>query len=334
MQDPGGKIVILGTGGTIAGVGAAGVSDRYVAGQIGIEQILSSLAPAISEQFADRIVWEQVFQTDSKDMSWSLLRQLGQRCDALLADDSVDTLVITHGTDTMEETAYLLHSCLPWHHCGKPVVLTGAMRPATAHQPDGPVNLAQALCVADSAAKNRHCGVWLSFAGDVHHAVDVQKTDPTGLHAFTSMSKPAAARVEGQQVHWRDACPPHSVKPVCAGHPSLWSVEALPRVEIVHSHAGADGEMVRDLIQTRGTPVRGIVVAGTGNGTIAAPLEEALSQAVNAGIRVVRATRCAQGRVLTDFANRFEPAHDLDTHALTPAKARWALILSLLAERA
>lgn len=326
------KILVLGTGGTIAGVGAAGVSDRYVAGQIGVEQILTSLDSACSAQFADRLVWEQVFQTDSKDMSWPLLRQLGQRCEILLADDSVAAIVITHGTDTMEETAYLLHRCLPWHRAGKPVVLTGAMRPATARQPDGPANLAQALCVADSAAKVSHSGVWLSFAGDVHHAVDVQKTDPTGLHAFTSMSKPAAARVDGLKVHWRDACPPHSVTPVCAGRGSLWDVETLPRVEIIHSHAGADGETVHDLLHTRGTPVRGIVVAGTGNGTIATPLEEALSQAVRAGVRVVRATRCAQGRVLTDFANRFEPAHDLDTHALTPAKARWALILSLLSQ--
>lgn len=326
------KIVVLGTGGTIAGVGAAGASDRYVAGQIGIEQILANLDPAVSAQFAERLVWEQLFQTDSKDMSWPLLRQLGQRCEALLADDSVAAIVITHGTDTMDETAYLLHRCLPWHRCGKPVVLTGAMRPATARQPDGPANLAQALCVADSAAKEGHSGVWLSFAGDVHHAVDAQKTDPTGLHAFTSMSKPAAARVDGVQVHWRDACPPHSAQAASAGKQSVWSIETLPRVEIIHSHAGADGETVRDLLQTRGTPVKGIVVAGTGNGTIAAPLEEALSQAVRAGVRVVRATRCAQGRVLTDFANWFEPAHDLDTHALTPAKARWALILSLLAE--
>ena len=324
------KIVVLGTGGTIAGVGAAGVSDRYVAGQIGVEQILGSLDTAVSEAFDGRIVWEQVFQTDSKDMTWSLLCQLGERCEALLADNSVAAIVVTHGTDTMEETAYLLHRCLPWHRYGKPVVLTGAMRPATASHPDGPTNLGQALCVADSAAKAGQNGVWLSFAGDVHHAVDVQKTDPSGLHAFTSMSKPAAARVDGLKVHWRDTGPPHSLPLVDASIASVWSVQTLPRVEIVHSHAGADGELVRDLIHSRGLPVRGIVVAGTGNGTIALPLEQALSQAVRSGIRVVRASRCAQGRVLTDFANRFEPAHDLDTHALTPAKARWALILSLL----
>jgi L-asparaginase len=328
------KIVVLGTGGTIAGTGAAGVSDRYVAGQLGVGQILNSLDPAVANAFAGRLEWEQVFQTDSKDMSWMLLRQLGERCEALLADDSVAAIVITHGTDTMEETTYLLHRCLPWHRRGKPVVLTGAMRPATARLPDGPANLAQALCVADSAAKGGHSGVWLSFAGDVHHAVDVQKTDPTGLHAFSSMSKPAAARVDGQEVHWRDVCPPHSIKPASLGKKSIWSVETLPRVEIIHSHAASDGELVRDLMHSRGAPVRGIVVAGTGNGTIASPLEEALSEAVRTGIRVVRATRCAQGRVLTDFANRFEPAHDLDSHALTPVKARWALILSLLTERA
>jgi L-asparaginase len=326
------KIVVLGTGGTIAGVGEGATAERYVAGQIGIDRILASMDAAISQRFADRLLWEQVFQTDSKDMSWPLLRQLGQRCETLLGDDSVAAIVITHGTDTMEETAYLLYRCLPWHQQSKPVVLTGAMRPATARQPDGPQNLAMALCVADSAAKEGHSGVWLSFAGDVHSALHVQKTDPTGLHAFTSMSRPASARVQELHVHWLDACPPPPPKSIRHRQKRVWDATDLPRVEIIQSHASADSELVRDMLHTRGRPVKGIVVAGTGNGTIAAPLEEALSEAVKAGVRVVRATRCAQGRVLTDFANRFEPAHDLDAHALTPAKARWALILALMQE--
>lgn len=322
------KIVVLGTGGTIAGVGTAGVADRYVAGQVGIERIVASLDPGLCAALTGRLLWEQVLQTDSKDMSWPLLRQLGQRCETLLADGSVAAIVVAHGTDTMEETAYLLHRVLPWSQAGKPVILTGAMKPSTADEPDGPANLGQALRVAESAAELGYAGVWVSFAGDVHHAVPVQKIDPASLHAFSSMGQPVCARIEGQTVHWRA-----SPQPGLAGWrcPSPWALEQLPRVEIIHSHSCADGELVHDLLRSRGQPVRGIVVAGTGNGTIAAGLETALAQAVKSGVRVVRASRCAQGRVVTDFDHRFESAPDIDPHALSPAKARWALMLALCA---
>jgi L-asparaginase len=326
MQAPIEKIVVLGTGGTIAGLGESGApDDRYVAGQIDIHRIMASMGREDAQHWAARVQAEQVFQTDSKDMDWPMLRQLGVRCEQLLARSDVAGIVITHGTDTMEETAYLLHRCLPWQEAGKPVVLTGAMRPASSQHPDGPVNLAQALTLA---AQPQAPGVWVAFAGDVHHALSVQKTDPTALHAFSSGDAPACARFDGHALHWREGQP--AARQPTAGLVRPWQHEALPRVEIVTSHSAASGQIVRDMLATHGEPLRGLVLAGTGNGTVHTQLEEAIECAVDRGVRVVRASRCAFGRVLTSWSNRFEGLPDLDAHRLTPAKARWALILALL----
>jgi L-asparaginase len=326
MQAPIEKIVVLGTGGTIAGQGQAGApEDRYVAGQIDIQRIMASMGREDAQHWASRVQAEQLFQTDSKDMDWPMLRQLGLRCEALLANRDVGGLVITHGTDTLEETAYLLHRCLPWQDAGKPVVLTGAMRPATARQPDGPTNLAQALTLAGGGGAP---GVWVAFAGDVHHALSVQKTDPTVLHAFSSGDEPASARFDGHDLHWRSGKP--AVWTPLGGVVRPWAHETLPRVEIITSHSTASGQIVRDMLATHGEPLRGLVLAGTGNGTVHTELEQALGCAVDRGVRVVRASRCAFGRVVTSWSNRFEGLPDLDAHRLTAAKARWALILSLL----
>jgi L-asparaginase len=322
------KIVVLGTGGTIAGVGVAGQSERYVAAQVDVSGLLAPVAQATQAWHEGRLWMEQVCQTDSKDMSWALLRHLGQRCVHWLQDPQTQGLVVTHGTDTLEETAYVLHRLLPWRRLGKKVVLTGAMRPTTAPQPDGPANLQGALQLA---AAQGPAGVWVSFAGDVHHALHVQKIDPTGLHAFSSLSEPASARVDAGGVHWHHGL--HE-QDWATDPPSdaVWDCEGLPRVEIVSSHSCANGQLVLDLLHTRGDAVRGMVVAATGNGTIAQELERALALAVKHGVRVVRATRCARGRVLSDLDNPFDMLAELDSHPLSPVKARWALMLALMCE--
>jgi L-asparaginase len=296
------RIVVLGTGGTIAGRGG---NLGYRAGAVAVADLLAGVAvpPGIDVEA------EQVAQIDSKDMDFAVWRALAERCAHWLAQEDVAGLVVTHGTDTMEETAFLLQSVLAPR---KPVVLTGAMRPATAAAPDGPQNLADALAVAASPGAH---GVCVVFAGAIHGPDDVQKVHPYRLDAFTSGDAGPLGYVEEGRVRMLRAWPERSaVRSAPLPEPAQW-----PRVEIVLSHAGASGAIVDALVQQG---VAGLVVAGTGNGTLHHALESALVRAQQQGISVVRSTRCVQGQVLPHGGEPLPLAA-----GLSPVKARIALLL-------
>ena len=313
------KIVILGTGGTIAGR-AASVSDNigYTAAQVGIEQLLSAI-PDIAG--TGPLVSEQVAQIDSKDMSFAVWAQLAARVNHFLAQADVQGIVIAHGTDTLEETAYFLQSvCRP----AKPVVLTCAMRPATALMPDGPQNMLDAISVARHAGAQ---GVMAVSAGVIHSAFDVQKVHTYQMNAFSSGDAGPLGYVEEGKLrilrNWpivqevRDSIAINSIA-------KLAKPESCPRVEIIMSYTGASGAIVQALTAQG---VHGLVVAATGNGTLHYALEEALLQAQQAGVSVVRATRCANGKVLSTPGNMIP-----DSSGLSPVKARIALVLELLGQ--
>ncbi|RYF16154.1 MAG: asparaginase [Comamonadaceae bacterium] len=305
------RIVVLGTGGTIAGRAAA-ASDNvgYRAGEVPVSDLLRGL-PAL-EGFS--IEAEQVAQVDSKDMDFALWCTLARRCAEHLAQPDVAGLVVTHGTDTMEETAFFLQSVLA---PVKPVVLTGAMRPATSVLADGPQNLVDALTVAASPLAQ---GVCVLFAGQVHGPLDVQKVHSYRLDAFSSGDAGPIAHVEEGRLRLMRAWPQGGALRNAA---SLPPPEQWPRVEIVMNHAGAGGAIVRALVRDG---VRGIVAAGTGNGTLHHALEAALVEAQQGGVAVRRASRCPQGRVLP-APGAVLPAAD----GLSPVKARIALMLELMA---
>ena len=167
------KIVILGTGGTIAGTAASPLDHTgYSAGQLGVADVLAGLPAAGNGAGADRFIVEQLAQLDSKDMAFDVWVKLAQRVAHHLSQPEVQAVLITHGTDTLEETAYFLHALLM---PAKPVVLTCAMRPATALAPDGPQNMMDALAVAASPGA---VGVSVVCAGAVFGAEDVQKIHP------------------------------------------------------------------------------------------------------------------------------------------------------------
>jgi len=222
--------------------------------------------------------------------------------------------VVTHGTDTLEETAWFLQRVLA---PPKPVVLTAAMRPATALLCDGPQNLLDAVAVARSADAH---GVVAVLAGTVHSARDVRKVHPYRIDAFTSGDAGPLGVVEEGRVRPFRAWP--------AGDAALGAerlpaeARAWPAVEIVTSHAGASGAVVRAMAAAG---VRGIVVAGTGNGSVHRALEEALREVQAAGVRVLRSTRCRNGRVVARGRDELPAADDL-----TPEKARVELLLRLL----
>jgi L-asparaginase len=308
------RVVVLGTGGTIAGK-AASSSDNigYTAGQVKVADLLGGIdAPAGVSLFA-----EQVAQVDSKDMAFDIWRKLAQRCRHWLAQDDVVGVVITHGTDTLEETAFFLHSVLVAH---KPVVLTCAMRPATALAPDGPQNVRDALSVAATVGA---CGVTAVCAGKVHSAVDIQKVHTYQLDAFASGDAGPVGYVEEGEVRLVRAWPetPLQDAKVLETGTMRW-----PRVEIVMSHAGASGAVIDALMRPGGAePLQGLVLAATGNGTLHHALEAAALKAQDAGVSVVRATRCVNGRILPKAGDTLR-----DAGALTPVKARIALMLELL----
>jgi L-asparaginase len=311
------NLVILGTGGTIAG-SAPDATDNlgYTAAQINISELLAAI-PALSN--GGPVKAEQVAQIDSKDMSFAVWAALAVRVNHFLAQPDVQGIVITHGTDTLEETAYFLQlMCNP----AKPVVLTCAMRPATALAPDGPQNLLDAMSVARHAGAT---GVVAVCAGTIHSATDVQKVHTYQLDAFSSGDAGPLGYVEEGTVrllrNWplaQEGRAQLAIKNIA----ELTSLAVWPWVEIVMNYAGASGAVVEALLAQG---VQGLVVAGTGNGSLHHALEDALLKAQAAGIPVLRSTRCLNGLVLA------KPGDNIpDSQGLTPVKARVALILRLL----
>jgi L-asparaginase len=308
----GNKIVVLATGGTLAGTACDPMDNiGYAAAQIGIEELLDAI-PALRGL---PLVAEQVSQIDSKDMGFEVWRELALRCGHWLAQDEVRGIVVTHGTDTLEETAFFLQSVLA---PAKPVVLTCAMRPASALAADGPQNIVDAVAVASHIGAR---GVVAVCAGTIHGALDVSKQHTYRLDAFSSGDAgPVGYVEEGGLRLLRDW--PGSNSSAVLGIERWADVVRWPRVEIVVSHAGA-GRAVVDTLAAHG--VEGLVVAATGNGTVHHELEAALREAQAAGIKVLRATRCPQGRVLGLDGDELPHAQ-----GLSPVKARIALILELL----
>lgn len=312
------RVVVLGTGGTIAGRAASqGDNIGYTAGEVAVAELLGGIeAPAGIE-----LVAEQVAQLDSKDMDVEVWQRLAQRTAAWLAEADVAGVVVTHGTDTIEETAFFLQSVLA---PAKPVVLTCAMRPASSLSPDGPQNLRDAIAVAATLGAE---GVTVACAGTLHSALDVQKVHTYRPDAFGSGDAgPVGYVEEGALRRLRDW--PRSEVPRHIDVAALATVD-WPRVEIVSSHAGAGGALIDLLLEARARgaaePVYGLVLAATGNGTLHHALEAAALRAQQAGVAVLRATRCASGRILPQADDRLR-----DAGALTPVKARIALMLELL----
>jgi L-asparaginase len=279
-------LVVLATGGTIAGLRAACDVRGYVAAQVGVQGLVSGVPVPAGFQ----VRAEQVAQVDSKDMTHAIWRDLALRAIDELARDDVAGVVVTHGTDTMEETAVFLERVVA--PADKPLVLTGAMRPADAPDADGPRNLAQALALAAMPAAR---GVVVAISGEVHAARAVRKAHPSRMDAFASAgSAPLARWIDGEL---EMLVPPASWpveqgtrRSILEADPPQW-----PRIEIVTSHAGSDGRIV-DALLAQGD-LRGLIVATTGNGTLHRELEAALDRAVRAGVVVRRVTRCVEGTI-------------------------------------
>ncbi len=316
-----GEWVVLGTGGTIAGTAATAEDHTgYTAAQLGVQTLLERV-PGLRKALAgDTLRSEQVAQLNSKDMDHGVWQLLALRCHYFLAQPEVRGVLVTHGTDTLEESAWFLQSVLA---PAKPLVMTCAMRPATAVQADGPQNLLDALATARDAAGR---GVLVVCGGRVHSAARVQKVHPYRLDAFDSGEAGPAGWVEQGQVRWAQALPHAQVPHPQAAQVLTRPAQDWPWVVVLHSHAGASGRQVQALVAAG---VRGIVLAGSGNGSVHADLLQALAQAQAQGVAVRLVSRCAQGQIVGDAV-----ALPLAPRGLNAYKARIDLLLELLSQGA
>lgn len=313
------SVVILGTGGTIAGTGDDPArSWQYRAAQLSVAQLVEAV-PELAQTSLEAV---QVAQVDSKDMRWSVWQALGQALQTHLARDDVAGAVITHGTDTLEETAYLLHRLLDG---AKPVVLTAAMRPATAPDADGPGNLRDAVRVVQEAARRGLGGVLAVMHDRIWSGAHVRKAYSSALDAFDGGGHAPLALLD-ERGAWTQL---GANWPQAGGAGLQVLANKPPRVEIVCSHADADGWLVDAALAhaqaASGESLKGLVVAGTGHGTIHEGLQGALERAVAQGVTVWRSSRVARGGVSSREGDVWQAGGEL-----TPAQTRIALMLTLM----
>ncbi|MBX3636601.1 MAG: asparaginase [Rubrivivax sp.] len=307
-------VVVIATGGTIAGT-AARADDAlgYQAGALSAHDLVAAV-PALQDRHIEA---QTLARLDSCDMDFATWRGLHAALTQALARPEVAGAVVTHGTDTLEETAYFLHRTLA---TGKPVVLTAAMRPATALSPDGPQNLYDAVLVAGLATGP---DVLVVMGGWLWEPAQLRKLHGWRVDAFGGGDAGPLGVVEDRAVRVFRQAParvPHAAAAaLLARDPDQW-----PPVEIVTSHAGARGAALDALVDAG---AQGIVVAGTGNGTLHHELRAAAARAAARGVRVVRASRCLAGGVVGASAGDALPTYG----ALTPVQARIELMLDLLA---
>lgn len=312
-------LLLLGTGGTIAGAAPAGDPGRYRAGAIAIGELIAT-APDLAERF--RITGEQPFSIGSQHLGSRHWLLLARRLHAAAADPAIDGIAITHGTDTMEETAFALDLLCPRN---KGLVLTGAMCPATASSADGPGNLRTAcLVAADPAAAGR--GPLVVFADRAWPARHVAKRQTLACDAFDGGEREAEAAVIDTTVHWHRAAA--NAREAALHRPSFadrvdLNLDSLPATALVWQHVDADPAVI-DWQVERG--VRGLVLAATGAGTMPDAVRAALARAARRGCLVVRATRVANGPVIRDneveVADRDDALDFIAAGYLAPLKAR------------
>ena len=310
------NIKIIATGGTIAGRAASSTQlTGYTAGAYSVEDLLSSV-PALGD--IAHISGEQLCNIDSSSLTDELLLRLAQRCNELLAQEDIDGLVITHGTDTMEETAFFLNLTVK---STKPVVLVGSMRPATAVSADGPLNIINAARVA-VCAESEGQGVLVVMNDEIYSGRDVTKTNTENVATFKAPNGgPLGFVVDGSVRYYYRSARPHTTSSEFA----VKTLVKLPRVDIIYTHVGEDRVFV-DAACAAGA--EGLVYAGSGMGSIHEGAEAALAEAAERGVIVVRSSRTGSGLV-TAGLERWQQAGFLHADNLNPQKARLLLQLAL-----
>jgi L-asparaginase len=312
------KVMILATGGTIAGAQTSTAEVGYKSGSFSIDDLVKAV-PKMGDLAT--ITGEQIANIGSQTMNHEVWLKLANRCNEVLKGDT-DGVVITHGTDTLEETAYFLSLVVK---SDKPVVLVGSMRPATAIGADGPANLYNAVALAgNKEARGR--GALIVINDEIHYGRESQKMNATQLDTFKSPNRGRAGviNVGRAQFFYK-----HPTKHTTESEFSIEGVAAkdLPRVEIVYSHADYGREMIDFLV---GKGVKGIVLAGVGDGNSTDTAIAGLSDAVKKGVVVVRSSRTGSGIVVRNVEIDDDKMGFMAAMELNPQKARILLMLGLM----
>ena len=314
------NVVILATGGTIAGAAASGTQAAYTSGAVTIDAMIAAV-PGIKDMA--NIKGEQISNVGSQDMSFEIMLKLAKRINELMKVDDLSGIVVTHGTDTMEETAFFLNLVVKGN---KPVVMVGSMRPSTAVSADGPLNLYNAVGVAvDPDAKGR--GVLVVMNDWIHAAHSLTKTSTTAIQTFMS---PLRGVVGIANYGKNDFYNTPQWKHTSASEFDVTDVSKLPRVDIVFACA----DMPPDLIDASvANGAKGIVIAGVGNGNMNKASLDAAANAAKKGVIVVRSTRVATGSVGRNVEVNDDQLGFIASDELNPQKARLLLSLALLKQR-
>jgi glutamin-(asparagin-)ase len=309
-------VVVLATGGTIAGAGASAAnSATYAAAKVPVDKLLAGL-PELSN--VAKVSGEQVFQIASESFTNEHLLKLGQRVSALSKQADVDGIVITHGTDTLEETAYFLNLTV---RTNKPIVVVGSMRPGTALSADGALNLYDAVSVAaskDAAGK----GVLVTMNDEIQSGRDVHKHINIKTEAFKSQWGPLGMVVEGKNYWFRAPVKRHTTQ----SEFNIDDIKTLPAVDIVYGY----GNMNTTGIEAYGkVGVKALIHAGTGNGSVAAQAVESLKALRSQGVQIVRSARVPDGFVLRNAEQPDDKYDWVVAHDLRPQKARILAMVAL-----
>jgi L-asparaginase len=313
------KIKILATGGTIAGAQTSSSEVGYKSGSFSVEDLIKAV-PHLGD--LAELSGEQLASIGSQTMNHEVWLKLAKRVNEVLKSNDTDGVVITHGTDTMEETAYFLNLVVK---SDKPVVLVGSMRPATAISADGPANLYNAIALAaNPVARGR--GTLVLLNDEIHYAREAQKMNTTELNTFCSPNRGRAGVINVGHAQF------FSNNNMRFGSASQFSVDDkntndLPRVDIIYSYANFGPDVI-DFLVKQG--VKGIVLAGVGDGNSTDAVIAALSDAAKKGVAVVRSTRTGSGLVVRNVEINDDKSGFIASMELNPQKARILLMLGLM----
>lgn len=311
------NVKILATGGTIAGAGVTSTTTvGYTAAVTPVAKLISNV-PELTK--AANVTGEQVSQIASESMTMEIWLKLAKRVNQLLAQEDVDGIVITHGTDTLEETAYFLNLVVK---SSKPVVIVGSMRPGTAMSADGPLNLYRAVVLAGS--KNAvGKGVLVMLNDTINSGRDVTKTITDRVDTFQSPLLGAIGVFTGDEpVFYRQTLRKHTVN----SEFDVSDLTDLPRVDIVYHYAGNAGTMIDAAVKAG---AKGLVHAGTGNGSIGKAEYPAVENALKNGVVVVRSARVGSGIISRNGEADDDKYGFVSSDNLNPQKARILLMLAL-----
>jgi len=310
------RLRVLATGGTIAGAQASATDYGYKSGAYDVNSLLKAV-PNLDKLAV--ITGEQLASIGSQDMNDEIWLKLAKRINAVLAGTGTDGVLITHGTDTLEETSYFLSLVTK---SDKPVVMVGSMRPATAVSADGPGNIYNGVAVvADAGAKGK--GTLVVLNDTIHYARNVMKTDTTSVQTFASINRGPAGVVHTGKVTWFE---PMDRKLGPATEFSIDDLDRLPRVDIIYAHANMSADLIDAAIRNG---AKGIVVAGVGDGNMTAAALDVLTRAAKGGVVVVRSTRLPAGIVLRNNEVNDDEKGFVASGELNPPKSRVLLQLAL-----